>query len=189
MCFRYSAKKNEARIKAREKQFVFGLVPRENILPTDLGPILLPEEDRLVYQEMRWGWTVPWAKTPLVNAKSETLTTLGTFKPHLQNRCLLLADGFYEKGVLFRQPGGGLFCLAGLWRLDGTSRSYVMLTTTPNDTVAPVHHRMPLIVRPENYGTWLGDKWQSVLEQPDKSPLEKFQKQAELFSQKLLDKI
>jgi len=26
MCFRYSARKNEARIKAREREYVFGLV-------------------------------------------------------------------------------------------------------------------------------------------------------------------
>ena len=47
MCFRYSAKKNEARIKARERDYVFGLVPRENIRPTDYGPVLLPEKDDL----------------------------------------------------------------------------------------------------------------------------------------------
>jgi hypothetical protein len=48
---------------------------------------------------MRWGWAVPWDKSPLINAKSETVTTLATFKPHLDNRFLLLADGFHEKGV------------------------------------------------------------------------------------------
>ena len=50
MCFRYTAKKTEARIQAREKQFVFGMVPRENIRPTDLGPILLPDDDDLLAQ-------------------------------------------------------------------------------------------------------------------------------------------
>lgn len=181
MCTNYNAKKNEARIKARDKELVFGLVPRENIRPTDYGPVVLPEEDSLVCCDMRWGWKVPWDKSPLVNAKGETLTTLATFKPHLENRCLLLADGFYEKGILFCQPGGGVFCFAGLWREEEGKPRYVMLTTVPNETVRLFHHRMPLIVRPENYGTWFSDKWQSVLATPDRAPLDKFQNQPELF--------
>ena len=56
-----------------------------------------------------------------------------------------------------------------------------MLTTTPNDSVKPYHHRMPLIVRPEFYDAWLGNDWQTVLENPDKGPLEKLKKQPELF--------
>ena len=264
MCFRYSAKKNEARIKAREREHVFGLAPRENIRPTDYGPVLLPEEDHLLAQgragnplpadggasvpasrlvsslappsngahgvtrptnvpleeerkiicmEMRWGWKVPWDKSPLVNARSETITQVATFKPHLQNRCLILADGFYEKGIRFIQPGEPVFCMAGLWceelsaspeiprprerermsegqvRVVGENHSeaarqtrfFTMLTTTPNDSVKPYHHRMPLIVRPEFYDAWLGNDWQTVLENPDKGPLEKLKKQPELF--------
>ncbi|HEX5397542.1 MAG TPA: SOS response-associated peptidase family protein [Verrucomicrobiae bacterium] len=181
MCSNYKAKKNEARIKARDQELVFGFVPRENIRPTDYGPVVLPEEDSLVCREMRWGWTVPWDKNPLVNAKSETVIKLATFREHINNRCLLLADGFYEKGVLFRQPGHGLFCLAGLWRMETEGPRYVMLTTTPNKSVAPYHHRMPLIVRPELYDAWLGNGWQRVLAEPDHALLDKFQKQPELF--------
>jgi putative SOS response-associated peptidase YedK len=102
-------------------------------------------------------------------------------KPHLDNRCLLLADGFYEKGVLFRQPGGQLFCLAGLWREESGVPKYTMLTTTPNESVARYHHRMPFILKPEQFDLWLGDGWQDVLTEPDHAPLEKFQKQPELF--------
>ena len=183
--------------------------------------------------EMRWGWKVPWDKKPLVNARSETIAQLAAFKPHLQNRCLILADGFYEKGIRFIQPGEPVFCMAGLWceeeirwgeapdepntnggRPQGQARgdarptiatpaqsntilsastgerikgevskqfNYVLLTTTPNDSVKPYHDRMPLIVRPEFYDAWLGNDWQTVLENPDKGPLEKHQKQPELF--------
>lgn len=181
MCARYEHKKDEAKIKLREKIYVFGAVPRANIRPTDLGSIILPDDDDFVCREMRWGWKVPWEKSPLINAKSETLTQLATFKPHLNQRCLLLADGFYEKGVLFRQPGQTAFCLAGLWREEDGGPRYVMLTTTPNATVAPYHQRMPLILPPKNFDAWLGDDWQRVLAEPDHSPLEKVQKQPELF--------
>jgi putative SOS response-associated peptidase YedK len=76
---------------------------------------------------------------------------------------------------------------AGQVRDDGEKhsnvarRSYVMLTTEPNETVRPFHHHMPLIVRPENYADWLGEDWQKVLAKPDQSPLDIFQKQPELF--------
>jgi len=56
-----------------------------------------------------------------------------------------------------------------------------MLTTTPNETVAAYHHRMPFILKPEQFDLWLSDRWQEVLAKPDHAPLEKFQKQPELF--------
>jgi putative SOS response-associated peptidase YedK len=181
VCSRYTHKNDEAKIRLREKIEVFGCVPRADIRPTDLAPILLPDDDFFACREMRWGWNVPWDKAPLFNAKSETLLTLPTFQPHLQNRCLILADGFFEKGIRFIQPGEPGFALAGLWRMDDGAERFTMLTTTPNESVSPYHHRMPFVLRPEQHANWLGDDWRRVLENPDKSPLVKIQKQPELF--------
>jgi putative SOS response-associated peptidase YedK len=55
------------------------------------------------------------------------------------------------------------------------------LTTSPNESVAKYHHRMPFILKPDQYDSWLGEDWQQVLTEPDHAPLEKIQKQAELF--------
>jgi putative SOS response-associated peptidase YedK len=181
MCSRYTYTKNEAKLRLRDLIVVFGAVPRANIRPTDLGPVILPEHDGFACRELRWGWGVPWDKSPLINAKGETLGTLATFRPHLHQRCLLLADGFYEKGVLFRQPVGQVFCLAALRREESGVKKYTMLTTSPNESVSPYHHRMPLILRPEQYDGWFGDQWQEILTRPAHAPLEKFQKQPELF--------
>ena len=181
MCSNYTYTKNEAKMRLRDKILVFGAVPRANIRPTDLGPIIVPEYDGFACREMRWGWGVPWDKGPFINAKSETVTTLKTFQQHLDNRCLLLADGFFEKGVLFRQAGGQLFCFAGLWRDEIGVKKYTMLTTSPNESVEKYHHRMPFILKPDQYDSWLGDNWRRVLTEPDHAPLEKIQKQAELF--------
>jgi len=74
-----------------------------------------------------------------------------------------------------------VFALAGLWKADEGKDQFTMLTTTPNDSVAPHHYRMPFILLPEQYADWLGDNWQRVLENPDKGPLEKIRKQPELF--------
>ena len=79
MCSRYTYTKDEAKLRLRDKILVFGAVPRANIRPTDLGPVIVPEEDGFACREMRWGWSVPWDKGPFINAKSETLTTLNLY--------------------------------------------------------------------------------------------------------------
>jgi len=179
VCSTYTVKRDETKIRLREKILIYGAVPRANIRPTDLAPIVIPADDDFYLAAMRWGWRVPWDKKPLINAKSETILNLPTFKPYLQNRCLLVADGFYEKGVRFTQDSERIFYMAGLWKEESDGEKFSMLTTTPNDSVAPFHHRMPFILSsPE---TWLGDDWQKILESPDKNPLQKIQKQPELF--------
>ena len=181
MCSRYSYNKDEAKLKLRDLILVFGRVPRGDIRPTDLAPVIVPEHESFACRAMRWGWRVPWDKKPLINAKSETITTLPTFKPHLEHRCLILADGFFEKGVRFVRPGEPAFAMAGLWQPDPDGPRFTMLTTTPNASVSPYHHRMPFILRTEHFADWLGADWQRVLENPDKADLEKIQKQPELF--------
>ena len=181
MCATYTYHRDVTKLALREKLVVHGEVPRSDIRPTDLGPVILPEFEGLACHAWRWGWSVPWDKKPFINAKSETLTSLPLYQPHLAQRCLLPADGFYEGGARFQQPGGTLFCFAGLWREEAGGPRYTLLTTTPNVSVAPHHDRMPFIVRPEDFTDWLRGDWQRVLQTPDKSPLEKFQKQPELF--------
>jgi putative SOS response-associated peptidase YedK len=181
MCSHYTYNKDEAKFKLRDQILVLGFVPRGDIRPTDLGPVIVPEHEGYACRQMTWGWRVPWDKKPLFNAKSETITRLATFKPYRQHRCLILADGFFEKGIRFIQPGEPLFAMAGLWQPDAAGDRFTMLTTTPNASVSPYHNRMPFILRPEQRGAWLGDDWPAVLEKPDRTELEQNQKQPELF--------
>jgi len=181
MCAHYTYNKDQARLRLRQKLEVFGAVPRAGIRPTDLGPVIVPEFESLACRELRWGWTVSWDKKPLINAKCESITQLLLFRPHLDQRCLLLADGFYEAGIRFFQTGEPVFCFAGLWREEADGKKYTLLTTTPNESVARHHNRMPFIVKPEHYDAWLGSDWQRVLSDPDQAPLDKFQKQPDLF--------
>ena len=71
--------------------------------------------------------------------------------------------------------------VAGLWQPGAADDRLTMLTTTTNASVSPYHHRMPFILRTEQLGAWLGDDWLAILENPGRAPLEKIQKQAELF--------
>ncbi len=86
-----------------------------------------------------------------------------------KRRCLIVADGFYEWAKLagrrkqpwhFRLSGGGPFAFAGLWEACRPASgppllTCALLTTEANELVRPVHDRMPVILRPEDYALWI----------------------------------
>jgi len=175
MCNRYiPPKRVKVRVQGRDYEADFQF---DDVRPTDPAPIVIAAGIKV----MRWGWRVPWDKKPITNAKSETVTTLATFKDHVHQRCVIVADGFYEKGVLFRRLESGTLALAGLWRTEGDGDRFTMLTTTPNETVAPYHDRMPFVLHGGRLDQWLSDGWSDVLANPDRAPLEKIMKQPNLF--------
>jgi putative SOS response-associated peptidase YedK len=126
---------------------------------------------------VRWGLLPHWAKDAkiaykLINARAETLAEKPAFRSLLgRHRCLVLADGFYEwrpaadgrgrEPVHFRLADGSPFAFAGLWtsRTDAETgevvESCTIVTTSPNDLVAPVHDRMPVILPPFLEDDWL----------------------------------
>ena len=123
---------------------------------------------------MRWGLIPAWAKDAaignrLINARAETLTEKPSFRRALERRrCLVLADGFYEwqkvgrKGQPFRitLASGEPFGLAGLWERwqapsGETVNSCTIITTAANQLLAPIHHRMPVILSPHLETAWL----------------------------------
>src|SRR6201993_2421197 len=126
---------------------------------------------------MRWGLVPFWAKDIKVgfsniNAKAETVDTRPAFREAFaRRRCLVPFDCFYEWKKLGkdRQPYAvalrdrRLMALAGLWK-SGESpagervRSFAIVTTAANALLAPVHARMPVILAPENWPAWLGEK-------------------------------
>lgn len=130
-----------------------------------------------VLRTCRWGfpplWVArrgkdPWKERPLVNAKSEEARNKATWKkPLAERRCLVPTTGFYEWirrdkdrfPLHFRPPGGGILTLAGIWSAyskgDSGRVCFSILTTGPNDTMRPVHDRMPVILAPEDWDTWL----------------------------------
>jgi putative SOS response-associated peptidase YedK len=123
----------------------------------------------------RWGLVPSWAKDgaagpPLINARAETVASKPSFRDAFKRRrCLIPADGFYEWRVMpdgAKQPyrialaDNGLFAFAGIWeqwRSDagGDRDTCAIITTEANDRVRPIHHRMPVILAPEDYDIWL----------------------------------
>ncbi len=152
------------------------LAPRYNIAPTQAVTAvrLSPHSQEQELTLFRWGLIPSWAKdmkfgARMINARAETVAEKPAFRAAFKRRrCLIPADGFYEWQKLGnkKQPmyiharDGKLFALAGLWETwhsaDGSLiESCTILTTTPNELMAPIHARMPVIIEPEDYGVWL----------------------------------
>lgn len=150
--------------------------PRYNIAPTqDVVTIMRDKEDEAPHLTLlRWGLIPSWSKdesvgSRMINARAETLAEKPSFKRLLQGkRCLIVADGFYEwkkeaggkTPMYFTLPDHEPFAFAGLWDAwkspDGRQlRTCTIITTQPNDVVAPVHNRMPAILAANARNEWL----------------------------------
>jgi putative SOS response-associated peptidase YedK len=178
MCGRYRLTAKERYIRDH-----FGLdedppwEPRWNIAPTQPVPTIRqnPKTPKRTFHLTRWGLIPYWAKDPsiafkTINAMSETAAEKPAFRDAMRRRrCLIPADSFYEWkkiGPKEKQPynfgmiDDSVFALAGLWEgwrnpAGDVVETCTILTTLPNTLVAPIHDRMPVILRPEDYALWL----------------------------------
>ncbi len=150
--------------------------PRYNIAPTQsVAAVRHGADNERELVALRWGLIPFWAKDPsignrMINARAETVAEKPSYRnAYKHRRCVVLADGFYE----WRKEGGGKtpyfislasgkpFGLAGLWenwtdRETGESvQTTTLITTDANDFMAPLHHRMPVILEPGTAGDWL----------------------------------
>lgn len=147
--------------------------PNYNVAPTNSCPVISQGDPDHIHM-YRWGLIPHWAKDMkigyrMINARSETLAEKNSFKHPLQrSRCLVLADGFYEwkKEDGEKQPyritlgQGGIMTLAGLydqWRSPEGQMiySFTIITTAPNNLMAPIHDRMPAILDKVDAERWL----------------------------------
>ena len=149
-------------------------ISRFNIAPgTDLLALRAGDKPRTARVfTPRWGFvssdsSLPAPGSLLLNARAETLAQKPSFREAFRRRrCLVPATGFYEwekRGRarlpwLFRRAGAEPFAFAGLWEpnaADGEPAA-VIVTTPPNELMAPLHHRMPaLLTSAEACRTWL----------------------------------
>ena len=157
--------------------------PRYNIAPSQ--PIaairIAPDTIRRELVMLRWGLIPSWAKDPkmghqCINAKAETVAVKPSFRSAFKKRrCLVIATGFYEWqiqgrakqpmwiGLRSHQP----FTFAGLWEHwtppEGEPlETCTIITTMPNDLMAPIHNRMPVILSPASYDQWLDPTFQQT---------------------------
>jgi putative SOS response-associated peptidase YedK len=151
------------------------LAPRWNIAPTQpVVSVRAAGTGGRELVELHWGLIPSWAKersvgARMINARAETVAEKPAFRAALRaRRCLIVADGFYEwqKAGARKQPhfirmrDGRPFAFAGLcerWAAGEHEavESCVIVTTTPNELLAPIHDRMPVILAPADFAGWL----------------------------------
>lgn len=177
MCGRFTQER-----PASELAEIFGAEPladdpggRYNVAPTDEAMVVVQREERRAVVAYRWGLIPHWAKdakigSRMFNARAETLTTSPAFRDAFQRkRCLVPVDSFYEwkrEGTV-RQPYRVVqddrrpLGLAGLWSgwkdpaTDTVRRTFTIITTRPNDALADLHDRMPVVIPEDAWTRWL----------------------------------
>lgn len=153
----------DLKIRIRFSEGVPNLEPRDDIKITDLGPIVRRSDDVSDEAELvqrRWSW--PGSnKRPVYNFRSEG-------REFTSNRCLIIADGFYEftdpedsskkrkDKWLFTKPNETILCIAGIWRAHPeVGEAFTMLTMAPGLDVAPYHERQIVVLERGAWADWL----------------------------------
>jgi putative SOS response-associated peptidase YedK len=141
---------------------------RYNIAPTQEVIVVADFGDGPELTKLVWG-LIPARSTDgkrFINVRAETIEIKSSFSESFKRRrCLIIADGFFEwkrsarskQAYYFQMTDGSQFAFAGIWDSwrNEQVKSCAIITTTANETLAPIHDRMPVILRPESYDLWL----------------------------------
>ena len=150
-----------------------------NIAPTMPVPIVRSRPDGTGRQLhfARWGFIPSWSKDPmrnppLINARVETVWEKPSFRHAIaRRRCIMPADGFWEwqraidgnhnkkQAYRIHRSDNAPMAFAAIWEHwmgpDGSEiESVAMLTCPPNALVGGIHHRMPVILEPDQFADW-----------------------------------
>ncbi len=150
--------------------------PNYNVCPTTDISIVSRVADARRLSPMRWGFIPHWYKSPsdgplLINARAETIAQKPAFRAAVrERRCLIACDGFYEwvRGGekplpwFIRRADGAPMVMAGIWQNwtqgDTTLTTCAMVTTQSAGKMAEIHHRIPVILSPDDWPLWLGER-------------------------------
>ena len=198
MCGRFTLRTPAKEIARLFDVTVPDMQPRYNIAPSQ--PVATvrraPGGEKREVAMLRWGLVPFWADEPtigyrMINARAETVAKKPAFrKAFARRRCLIVADGFYEwqktnggkQPFLFHMKDDCPFAFAGLWehwKGEGDEiESCSIIVTQANAVLEPIHNRMPVILKPADYDTWLdptcedADSLQELLKPFSSSELE-----------------
>lgn len=155
--------------------------PKPEIRPTNQAPILLADGN---LKPLKWGFTPSFAKSPLINARGETVFEKRTFKEAFQRRrCIVPTTGFYEWGLVegrekkqkyLFQTESPILSMAGIWEIFPNNEGedtpcFCILTTASTDQMQGTHDRMPVILAEDeirkylNHANFTIDDFQELL--------------------------
>jgi len=145
------------------------------IFPTNIAPVITSggASADISIQGCKWGFPHWKGAGVIINARAETAYEKNIFrKPLLERRCVIPSGGFYEWSrvggkktkdkYLLRRPEESVLFMAGIQSIfrDGAGDEYsafVILTTAANESVSPIHDRMPVILAADEHSRWIKD--------------------------------
>lgn len=166
---------DELNVRNRDEQIEINY----NVAPTQAIAAVMYKREEHFLTFFRWGLIPSWSKEPgsqysMINVRAESILEKKTFKNALlRRRCIIPANGFYEWKKPDKQPyfihaaNDDLLYFAGIteyWTgADGSFiQSAAIITTSANETMQPIHERMPVILPPEIWDSWLKDSFQDA---------------------------
>ncbi len=157
-----------------------GNLPEEcSVFPKGIAPVLLYKNEHLELVPKTWGYPSPFNhQKVLFNSRIERFfeTRHSMWdESFAKSRCLIVASQFFESGrnkyttaaghqyherFSFHDPDAPLTLIAGIYQQDHFS----LVTTAPNSVMAPVHDRMPLVIKPSELRQWLFQSFSSLVD-------------------------
>lgn len=150
--------------------------PNYNIAPSQKVSVIINQDGKIIHDIFYWGLVPFWAKDKsignrMINARMETIAEKPAFRAAFKKRrCLIPANGFYEwigkaghkQPYYITIPSGEPFAFSGIWEIWDKEKppykSCAIITTSASNSIQAIHHRMPVILKPENHDAWLDPK-------------------------------
>lgn len=184
MCGRYTLLADELKVRERFRieHSIEGYTSNYNVAPGQQVLAVIHDGKKRRAGFLKWGLVPSWAKDEkignrMINARSETAHEKPSFKQLMaKKRCLIIADSFYEwmttdEGKVpqrIQLSDNKLFAFAGLWdkwqQGDKVLFTCTILTKDANNTLQPIHHRMPIILPEEKEEEWIRPTFQHAKE-------------------------
>ncbi|GGF63890.1 putative SOS response-associated peptidase YoqW [Paenibacillus albidus] len=177
MCGRYTLTVTMEELMLRylvQDATIIHYAPNYNVAPMQNIPAVIGSSSGNRLGELRWGLVPAWSKDPLcgsrmINLRAETVAAKPSFQHLLSSRrCIIPVDGFYEwcKSGSVKQPmrivmqDNSIFSLAGIYDTWVDSQGSKLntcsiITTEASHLLAPIHHRMPVILDRDTEVQWL----------------------------------
>ena len=136
-------------------------IPERDVRPTEEALVLADVENQMIPRNVKWGLPGFQKGQVIFNARCETALDKGMFREGvLHGRIVIPAVSFYEwnrrkEKNAFTRPDGRVIYMAGFCKGEGSEERFTILTTAANESMLPVHDRMPLILEESEIEPWL----------------------------------
>jgi putative SOS response-associated peptidase YedK len=137
-----------------------------NASPRQKLPVIKSYTNGKIIESLQWGLTFSWAEEkkikPLINARLETLKEKISFKNLINNRCLVVADGYYEwkREKIGKQPyyftrfDNKVMYFACIYK----NHQFVIITMQADCNAIDIHHRQPVIINEKDLNNYFNLK-------------------------------